>query len=189
MIGFLVLTTIMIVNALSNVNNADIQVLTAEAYKTATDLGQSLMNEIVLKKFDENADTVFTDTPQGPYSSPTYPGGFTPPSQLGPDGTTGSVEKSVSRPDRSPFQSIAGYNDVDDYNGYSRITDTTNGLGPFRDSVLVYYVTTANPSLPSTTQQFLKRIEVWVTSDQYLKRDNKNIWVKNTTMVTPFKRG
>lgn len=177
MIMFLVLTMIMIVNALKNMNDADIQVLTAEAYKTAVDLGQSLMAEIVLKKYDQISDTT---TVQGP---PQYPRYFS--SVLGPDGTA----EQITLPDVSPYQSIPKYNDVDDYNRYSRITDSTNGLGRFRDSVLVYYVFMNNPPTVYTSVWWFKRIEVWVTQDTYLKKNGTNLWVKFFCIVTSFRKG
>jgi hypothetical protein len=153
MVMFLALTMIMIVNALNTLNNADIQVLTAESYKTAADLGQSLMAEIVTKKYDQFSDPTRI---QGPYQG--FPGNFT--YTMGTGGTT------ITLPDVAPFQSISQYNDVDDYNGYSRITESTNGLGAFRDSVIVYYVNTStNPPKKTSTQQWTKQIEVWVTSD------------------------
>lgn len=178
MVMFLALTMIMIVNALGNLNDADIQVLTAEAYKTAADLGQSLMAEIVSKKYDEVFDPTLI---QGPAQG--YPGKYTG-YPLGP----GSTEV-FTLPDVSPFQSIQRYSDVDDYNGYSRITESTNGLGTFRDSVIVYYVTMTNPPQKSASQTWTKRIEVWVTQGNFLKKGNNNIWVKTSSLVNPFKKG
>jgi hypothetical protein len=182
MVMFLALTMIMIVNALSNMNNADVQILTAEAYKTASDLGQSLMAEIVNRRFDQKFDTTST-TVQGPT---TYPAGFS--SNLSPDGPA----EHITLPDVSPYQSMSKYNDVDDYDGYSRITDSTNGLGRFRDSVIVYYVqmgTSTTPPTYSSSQTWFKKIEVWVTSDNWLKKGDANIWVKRSTIVTAFKEG
>lgn len=180
---FLALTMIMIVNALSNMNNADVQILTAEAYKTASDLGQSLMAEILTKKFDEvfNPDTSST-VYQGPT---TYPNGFSTNLRT-------EAGEAIPRPDVAPYNSLTKYDDVDDYNGYSRTTETINGLGAFRDSVIVYYVTMGSSTTPpvySSTKTWFKKIDVWVTSDTWLTKNGANIWVKKSTIVTAFKKG
>jgi len=168
--AFFIVLCIMFINAYRVLNNADQQLLTATAYKTATDLGQSLMTEIMTKKFDQNFNPPYGSIGS---SSNIYTG-FTLASKLGPE-----AGESFTLPDQSPFQSITKYNDVDDYNHYYRLTDSTNGLGRFRDSVIVYYVQMTNPPTSYNSQWWTKRIEVWVTNDVWLT----NKWVKQYSIV------
>lgn len=167
--GFFVVLVVMFMNAYRVMSNADEELLITSAYKTASDLGQSLMAEIVTKKYDQNYNPPASP---GSYGSGSIKDSFTPSGQLGP-------EETIPLPDQSPFQSVAKYNDVDDYNHYSRITDSTNGLGRFRDSVLVYYVLMTNPPSVTSNKWWTKRIEVWVTSDKWLT----NKWVKLYSVV------
>ena len=170
--AFFIVLCIMFINAYRVLNNADQQLLTATAYKTATDLGQSLMTEILTKKYDQNYTA---GTAPSPATSQTFLNSFTAPGSLGPEGAS----ESITLPDQSPFQSISKYNDVDDYNHYYRLTDSTNGLGRFRDSVLVYYVQMTNPPTSYNSRWWTKRIEVWVTNDVWLT----NKWVKQYSIV------
>lgn len=174
--GFFVVLVVMFMNAYRVLNNADEQLMTAEAYKTASDLGQSLMAEIRTKKYDENYNPPYYGSYS--FSSQTLLGYFASPSNLGPDSY--SEIHNVPHPDQSPYKSIQYYDDVDDYNNYTRLTDSTNGLGQFRDSVIVYYVQMTNPPTPYYSGSWwTKRIEVWVTNDQWLK----NKWVKLYSIV------
>lgn len=165
---FFALLTLMFLNAISLLIKADHELMTVNAYKTATDLAQSLMAEILTKRYDEKV----TSTPTSTSASM-----FTPASSLGPD-----VDESFAMPDSSkypqPFKSVDKFNDVDDYNHYSRITDSTNGLAPFRDSVIVYYVTWTNPPSYTGSATFYKEIEVWVTQDDYLSEVNPTTGVR-----------
>jgi hypothetical protein len=180
---FFALLTIMFLNAISLLNNADTELLTVAAYKTATDLGQSLMAEILTKKFDAASDPTVAQTSLLI---------FTAPASLGP-----SAAETFALPDVAPFKSIKNYSDVDDYNNYSRLTDSTNGLGRFRDTVLVYYIKMTNPPTQPVppSVQWTKQIEVWVTNDQYMsnKDSRGNIisskWVKFYSIVTNLRKG
>ncbi len=151
---FFVLLMIMFLNAINTLNQADKELYTSIAYKTATDLAQSLMVEILTKRYDQNVSSTNPPTANSPsmFSS-----------SLGPD-----AGESISQPDVSPFKSIAAFNDVDDYNKYVRITDSTNGLAPFKDSVNVYYVQMTNPPTYYSSKWWTKRVEVWVTQRDYM---------------------
>jgi hypothetical protein len=81
---------------------------------------------------------------------------LTSPSMLGPDSG-----ETISLPDRYPYQSQVVYNDVDDYNGYSRI-DSSTVLGKFTVTDTIYYVQDANQSIKSSTQTWYKKIVVTV---------------------------
>jgi hypothetical protein len=171
-VAFAVLT-VMFMNAYRVLTNADKDLLTAEAYRTAVDLGQSLMSEISTKKYDQSFNPPYTTTSGSSQNILNY---FTQYNMLGPEY---GEPKFTSSPDVSPFQSISRYNDVDDYNRYSRLTDPTNGLGRFRDSVLVYYVQMTNPPTAYSGRWWTKQVEVWVTNDKWLSGK----WVKLYTIV------
>src|SRR6185436_19070845 len=55
----------------------------------------------------------------------------------------------------------ATYDDVDDFNGYTKTVPTTR-LGNYFDSVKVYYVAEDYPDVVSYTQTYLKRIYIRV---------------------------
>ena len=175
---FFGLMMIMFMNAFRTLNDADVQVLTAEAYKTATDLGQSLLAEILTKQFDQRSTP---SSPQDDYSA------FTGASSLGPDG----IGEAITLPDRYPYKSISTYNDVDDYKGYTRLDDSTNGLNGFKDSVIVYYVQMTNPPTYYNGKWWTKCIEVWVTNTQYLYDSGNNAlkWLKFYSIVTNIRKG
>jgi hypothetical protein len=132
--------------------------LDSEASLNAVSIAQSLLDEIQTKYFD------LAVVPNPPGSSPlrifdNQVSLFTDYSGFGPSHSEASA---VPLPDSvSPFKSIAGYNDVDDYNGYIRIENNALMTG-FRDSVAVYYVLESDPNTKSNTQTFFKRIDVTV---------------------------
>jgi hypothetical protein len=127
-----------------------VNMLDAEASLNAISLAQSLLDEIEVKAYDANSfgKRCYVNTD------------FTPSDQLGPSNVEANT---VHLPDNSyPHTSLAGYNDVDDYNKYVRV-DTTTRLNNFRDSVSVFYVTEADPNKKTTTRTFFKKIVVTVT--------------------------
>jgi len=184
---FFALLTLMFLNAVQLMNKADRELMTVNAYKTAADLGQSLMAEIRSKKFDKYWKWEASKKQE----TTTDINVLTDYSLLGPED---AGEVGLTMPDRSPFASIGKYNDVDDYNGYSRLTDSINGLAPFRDSVIVYYVQTTNPITKYNSRWWYKMIEVWVTQDDYLSEVNRSTgvrtskWIKFYSVVGAFVR-
>ena len=177
---FFALLTIMFLNAISLLNKADQELLIVATSKTATDLGQSLMSEILTKRFDENSDST---TVQKSVTA------FTAAGSLGTDAT-----ESFTLPDRYPFKSISKYDDVDDYNHYSRLIDSTHAQGIFHDSAIVYYVQMTNPPTSYSDKWWTKRVEVWVTNEPYMVDTNKTTgvpyhkWLKFYSIVTNTKK-
>ena len=94
--GFFVVLVVMFMNAYRVLNNADEQLLTAEAYKTAVDLGQSLISEIVKKKFDEKYNPPYSSLTSSQTILSNY---LTTSSNLGPD--SWSEWHNVPQPDQS----------------------------------------------------------------------------------------
>ena len=111
----------------------------------ATSLGQSLIEEAIGKGFDE---VVLSDPPTS------LPASFTP---------TGSLGTELG-------EYYPNFDDVDDFNGYSR-TDTTEVGVAYTASAQVEYVDGSNPDGPAeTSPTFFKRLKVTVSSD-YLSND------------------
>lgn len=112
-----------------------------EAILVATSLAQSMIEEVSVKKFDEKCVAA-------PAASPDS---LTPAYSLGPE--TGEV---------FPF------NDMDDYNGYSR-TLATPVLGNFRVKSNVWYTNSTLLGDPTSTRTFMKTVRVVVDSNSYLR--------------------
>ncbi len=132
--------------------------LEMEAGLDALSYGQSLMDEILDKEYDEattDGQRVFS------YSQ------LTPPSALGPE--SGELTVSPDSSATSTFKSAKGYDDVDDYNGYTRKV-LNSRLDVFTLTVRVKYVSEDVPDSTSSTQTFYKRISVTVTNP-YMTKD------------------
>lgn len=110
-----------------------------EALLSGTALGQSLIDEITSKSFDEKTVNKVVSVPDS----------LTPVNLLGPDGSENDVTK---------------YDDIDDYNGYER-TEALSRLGNFKTWSKVYYVVPSSPDIKSVTRTFAKKIEVYVQND------------------------
>lgn len=160
------------------VQNAETGLQTEALTESAT-IASDFFQEAQSKLFDRFVDTARTNQAPAEFSPPT--GGTS--SGWGP---SSSEQLAVgSLPDTSNYghspRSIAAYNDVDDYDGYTRIVmaDTINGvkIGGFLVTVRVKYV---DPNLapdPLTKeliavnyQTNMKRIEVDIEHPQYLTK-------------------
>jgi hypothetical protein len=120
-------------------NNAILNTSTADIqnkiYLTAFSLGDDLIEEIKAKSFDQN-------TVQFPINSPS---GLS--QTLGPD--AGEV--------------YPNFNDVDDYNGYSRTISAPNAEN-YVVSCVVQYEQSTNQDAVSSSPTFFKKVIVTVTS-------------------------
>jgi hypothetical protein len=118
---------------------------------TATSLAQSVIEEAKNKAFDANA-TTDTITVVGSLSSTMAP--------------EGSENSSVPLPDyilNNSFRSASFYNDIDDYNGYSRVV-TTPFSGTNTITVQVAYANSTSPYDVTGTKTWCKKMTVTVTS-------------------------
>lgn len=140
-IGSLVALTYTILNINSKVGTETTWELNNEAVFTATGIGQSLLQEIELKAFDENTISVRRTSTDS----------LTTTAHIGKDSGE-SVDST--------------FDDFDDYNGYVK-TNTLERLGVFTANIDVYYVTTMSPEVKSVNRTFSKRIDIYV-SNQYL---------------------
>ncbi len=139
--GSLVALTYTILNINTKIGTETTWELNNEATFTATGLGQSLLQEIELKAFDEKTISVRRTSTDS----------LTTSAHLGKDSGE-SVDST--------------FDDFDDYNGYVK-TNTLDRLGVFTANIDVYYVTTMSPETKSANRTFSKRIDVFVTN-QYL---------------------
>jgi hypothetical protein len=157
------------------VDNAETGLQTEALTESAT-IANDLFQEAQGKKFDDFADS--TGTQLAPAFSPPTAGA----NEWGPSNSERSAVGTL--PDSSytgNYRSIAAYDDVDDYNGYTRIVnaDTSNGIriGGYLVTVRVMYVDPNQPADPVTKdlvvvnyQTFMKRIEVDVEHPLYLTK-------------------
>ncbi len=132
--------------------------LEMEAGLDAISYGQTLLDEILEKEYDQSTTggiRIFSDTL------------FTAPALLGPE-----AGESFTLPDSSAtnnYKSFTRYNDVDDYNGYTRIARNSR-LDNFTMTVTVKYVSEDNPDSVMSTQTFYKRVTVRITNP-YMTQD------------------
>ena len=123
----------------------------AQAILAATTLAQSMLNQVTQKAFD---DSVVVH----PVDSVTH---LTPVASLGRD--LGEI--------------YPNFDDIDDFNNYSKKDTIINGI--FTTNVAVAYVTPANLGASSGVRTFYKRITVTMTS-----RELKNIPISLTRICS-----
>ena len=119
----------------------DEAVYNAQAIVTANTVAQSVMQEILTRRFDENAATNITDSTQ-----------FTPVLNLGCEAGEYATNPTT-------------LDDIDDYRAYS--PSISSDMGPFRVQCSIYYVSSAQPDNVSPVPSFMKRIDVKV-KNRYL---------------------
>jgi len=146
--SFLSLGALLLISLISlRFNSAVLENSTIETenkvYLTAFSLANDLIEEIKMKAFD--AATVKFPT--------TDPSVLTSPYSLG----------------HADYEEYPNFNDIDDFNGYSR-TVTAPHAENYNVSCVVYYVSEYNPDYKVMTQTFYKRADVTVTSP-YMKNN------------------
>jgi hypothetical protein len=112
-----------------------------------------LLDEIMSRDFDQNVtggNRVFS------YSAMTANGG------LGPDGG-GEIIVGNDSSYTGTFQSRSKFNDVDDYNNYTRKYYDTR-LGWFTLKSVVSYIKETDPNVVSSSQTWQKKITVSITN-------------------------
>lgn len=124
------------------------------AYSEAIDIAHDLLLEATSRRFDEKAKATGTQKVSE----------FTSSTSLGAEGSEEKVNKAV---DTTPFQSLAKFDDVDDYHEYIRTVDGST-ISDFTVSATVYYVNVTSPHAATTSRTYMKRIVVTVTHPLYL---------------------
>ena len=129
------------------------QIATQNEYNvTALAIAQSVIDEAKLKAFDEQTVT----------QSVVSPLLLTASASLKYDGIT----ETAPSPDTLSslgYSSIRLYDDVDDYNGYTRTVNTPRAEG-YNVSVVVAYASETSPDSSKSTQTYCKTMKVTVTS-------------------------
>jgi len=163
--GMLMLLVVTVISANRMINENTQAQYQTEALTTSASLANDLLLEIMTKKFDEKSDTLGYQA-TGSFSEYNKAG-------WGPKAGEQAVCPLPDSSDTGAFKSIAAYDDVDDYDGYSRTTLVTGGLWGlngvrFHLTVVVYYVNPGTPDTKTTSRTFFKRVAVTVQQDQYL---------------------
>lgn len=154
-LGALVMVSVLALNANRRIVESDEEMYEAEAIDFAAGFAQGLLYEVSSKKFDELAvDSVLQD-----------PSEFTSPYMFNP---VYEGEMLPTSPDTAWYKSISTFDDVDDYNGYTREVNTERIKG-FIVKVEVYYVTGSDPEVPVYSQTYYKRVVVTVEHPKYMK--------------------
>jgi hypothetical protein len=122
----------------------------AEAIIAATTLAQSMVNEASQKAFDDSARSQIVNQV----------------SQLTPVASLG----------KEAGETYATFNDIDDFNNYTRTDTIPNGI--FTTSVRVVYVSPPALNVASGVRTFYKKIRVTVTATEL-----KNIPITLTRIV------
>lgn len=138
-IGALMLLSSIILSLNNAILGRDLVNYESEATLTAISVGQSLLEEVRTRAFDEN--TVLPKRAASP-ADLTYPG------------YVGNEDGEVG---------TGNYDDIDDYDGFERSVTTTR-FGDFEQAVRVYYVRNTNLADSSSIPTFLKRIDVGVSN-------------------------
>ena len=120
-------------------NNAILDTSTADmqnkVYLTAFSLADDLIEEIKVKSFDQNTIDFPTNNPS-------------------------DLTQNLGH---GPSEVYPNFNDVDDFNGYTRYVDQPHAEG-YVVSCVVQYVKANDPDAVSSSQTFFKKATVTVTS-------------------------
>ncbi|HEY6953007.1 MAG TPA: hypothetical protein VI758_11400 [Bacteroidota bacterium] len=165
---FMVIAAMMLLGTLSlSVNttliNSSSTGLEMEAGLDALSYGQSLLDEILAREFDEKTLT---------YRAFNY-SDLTPIALLGKDNG-----ESIPQPDSSAsddFHSKRKFDDVDDYHNYVRINRNSR-LDNFTETTAIEYVQEANPDALALSPTFYKRVTVTISNPYMVKDLNGNVF-------------
>ena len=153
-LGAFALLSVLSLNVNRTMYSSLILGLEMESTLNALSIGQSMLDEVMQKNFDQKTIDKIAYT----YSD------ITAPNALGPgasEAVTGYDSAYTSGGVFHDFQSKSKFNDVDDYNGYKRkVWDSRLGYFEVTDSVK--YVKEDAPNAKSSTPTFYKMIVVVV---------------------------
>ena len=139
-IGAMMLLSILVLRVNNNFTDTSTVLQDSKLGILATSIATSQIEEISRLAFDECTDSNSTSS----LSS------LTPPGSLGPE----------------PGETYPNYNDVDDYNGFTK-TDTSM-TAVFHISCSVVYVSDTNPDVASAVPTWNKKITITVSSPSML---------------------
>jgi hypothetical protein len=141
-IGGIMLLSFLMLTFYESEGNSTTVTLFNEALITSTGIGQTVIEEMALKSFDENTINRSNATIDS----------LTLPNSLGPEAYETSIDL---------------FDDFDDFNNYAR-TDTLSRLGNFDIEVSVNYVQFEEPDSVVNVRTFYKLATVSVTNKKYL---------------------
>lgn len=131
-----------------------------EYYIAGLSLAQSIIDEAKTKEFDQNTVGKIVSSITG----------LTTVGSLGRDGGAEAVPSRDTLSSRAPYSatnkgyfSAARFNDVDDYNGYTRIVNTPRAEN-YQVRVTVNYASETSPDALKASRTFCKTMTVKVTS-------------------------
>jgi hypothetical protein len=143
--AFLVLSTLTL-SVNSTMLSSVMVSLECEAMLNATSIGQSLIDEILSKNYDEKTvnKKVYNTSELSSVAA------------LGPD-----AGEAIVVPDTKEL-SLIRFDDVDDYHNYVRVVNDSTHLGTYTARVSIAYVQESNCETASNTPTYFKRITVQI---------------------------
>lgn len=170
--SFLVIGAFAILSTMTlNINGSLVDTSTVglemEATLDGISIAQTTMDEILTQDFDQKT---LGDARVISYT------GLTSSVNFGPDGSSERIagDHGIDTSSTGDFESRTKFNDVDDYNGYTRKTWNPR-FGWFTVGIRVSYVNEDNPSEALSNQTFYKRITVTVTHPNLVKDSRNNV--------------
>lgn len=170
--SFLIIGAFAILSTMTlNVNGSLVDTSTVglemEATLDAISIAQTMMDEILTQDFDQKTigDARVTSATD-----------LTSSVNFGHDGSGEQIngDHGIDTSSTGGFESRTKFNDVDDYNGYTRKTWNPR-FGWFTVGIRVSYVNEDNPSEALSNQTFYKRITVTVAHPNLVKDSRNNV--------------
>jgi type II secretory pathway pseudopilin PulG len=137
-LGAMVLFAIVLPSVNSAIFYSDSNQVLTKVENSAISIAQKYLSEAATKKFDEVCMT----------NRPLVASQLTPTANLGCDAG----------------ENYPNFDDVDDYSHFSIVDSTTFPSVPFNVNATVDYVDPNNPSVVSSSQTFIKRLRVTISS-------------------------
>ena len=158
-VGAMALLATLSLSINSSILRASVVTYDSEATVEAISIGQAMVDEILTQDYDSLVVFQFVKDPAL----------FTPTARLGRDADSEKTSYSGGVPaiDTLPYKSQLKFNDIDDYNNYTRIV-TSPYLGKFTVNDTVYYVLESDKTTKSNAQTWYKKILVSVTHPNLL---------------------
>ncbi len=166
-IGAFVILSTLTLNVNASLINTSTTGLEMEATLDAVSIAQSMMDEILTQEFDQN-----TTNGLRVYD----PHDLTYLANFGPDGGDEMVigDNGIDTSRTESFESKTKFNDVDDYERYTRKTWNPR-FGWFDVTTRVEYVNEDNPNALSEGRTFYKRVTVKVMHPSLVKGPNNEV--------------
>ena len=172
-IGGIIIFTFMTLTFNSSVLNQSSASYFNEAIIVAAGLGQSMIEEIHTRAFDENTTINAVDTIIN----------LTQPYSLGYD-TGEGLKNLLGYAKTHGYDASTSFDDIDDYNGFSR-DYSDKILGNFNSKVEVYYIKPSSPNQKSTIRTFAKRVDVTMSNPYLTINENDSTGtLKLTSIIT-----